>query len=270
MKRLRPALLAAAILLCPMLLRAAVQAQDAPAMVAPVPGDPGAFRIETAHGTTIARRPAPPASLKPPTAVFRVYPKYFDFNGDTVRTIRDTIVVVAGSTVSWIQYQQDFHTVTSGRDSNDPNAGSEFNAILDGATTRFDWTFTTVGEHDFFDFINLPTAQGTVIVIAATADVKPGVIQKASFTRPPAPNPTRGGLSFAIALPRTMRVQLTVHDVAGRTVATLEDAPLPPGDRTYRWDGRASDGRVLQSGRYFVRLAAGGNTVETRAVSLIR
>ena len=262
------ALLVASNMLYPMRLSAAVQGHCAPAKITPMSGDPGAFRIETAHGTIIARRPARSAFLNPPTAVFRVYPGHFDFDGDTLNTIRDTIVVVEGSTVTWLQYQADFHTVTNGTDSGDTTAATEFSAVLDGATTRFDWTFSTPGKHDFFCFIHEPVMEGTVFVVPATADVKPGVIRRASFTRPPAPNPTRGGISFAIALPHASHVLLTVHDIAGRSVATLEDAPFSAGEHPFRWDGHGSDGRSLQSGRYFVRLAAGG-IVETRAVSLI-
>ena len=268
MKRLLLALFAASNLYHPMCLHAAVPGHCAPARITPVAGESGAFQIETAHGTTIARRQVRSAFAAPPTAVFRVYPAFFDFDGDTVRTVRDTIVVVAGSTVSWIQYQPDFHTVTNGADSGDPNAAVEFSAILDGTTTRFDWTFTTPGKHDFFCFIHEPAMEGTVFVVPATLDVKPGVIHRASFTRPPAPNPTRGDVSFAIALPHAARVLLTVHDVAGRSVASLEDAAFAAGEHAFRWDGRGSDGVRLQSGRYFVRLAADG-IVETRAVSLI-
>ena len=270
MKHRQLVLFAATILLSPLPSSAAATGHCAPARVTAVPGDPGAFLIETAHGSTVARRPIPPAVLTPPTATFRVYPWMIDFDGDTLKTIRDTIVVVQGSTVSWLQYQPDFHTITSGADSGDPNAGAEFNAILDGVgTTRFDFTFTTLGQHDFFCFIHEPIMEGTVIVIPATADVTPGILREAGFTRPPAPNPTRGGVSFAIALPRALRVQLSVLDIAGRVVATIEDAPLPAGERSYRWDGRANDGRPLRSGRYFVRLAA-GDRAQTRAVSLIR
>ena len=268
MKRLLLALFVASNLLYPMRLYAAVPGHCAPAKITPVPGDPGAFRIETAHGTTIARRPARSAFVDPPTAVFRVYPTFFDFDGDTVNTIRDTLVVVEGSTVSWLQYQLDFHTVTNGTDSGDTTAATQFSAILDGATTRFDWTFTTVGKHDFFCFIHEPVMEGTVFVIPATADVKPSVLHRATFSRPPSPNPTRGGMSFAIALPHAARVLLSVHDVAGRSVATIEDAAFAAGEHPFRWDGRGGDGRMLQSGRYFVRLAAGG-IVETRALSLI-
>ena len=269
MNRVLPALFAIVALLECAPAQAVPQGHCAPARVTAVAGDPGAYRIETAHGVTLARRPAPQANLTPPTAVFRVYRGFFDFDGDTISTIRDTIVVIQGSTVAWIQYQQDFHTVTNGTDSGDLSAASEFNAILDGINTRFDWTYTTPGKHDFFCFIHEPVMLGTVFVIPATLDVKPGVIRKAAFTRLPAPNPTRGQVSFAIAMPRTAAVLLTVHDIAGRAIATIHDGPLPPGEHRFQWNGRSASGRVVESGRYFIRMATGEGQ-DTRAVTLVR
>lgn len=269
MNRVLPALFAIAALLECAPVQAVPPGHCAPARVTAVTGDPGAYRIETAHGVTLARRPAPQANLTPPTAVFRVYRGFFDFDGDTISTIRDTIVVIQGSTVAWIQYQQDFHTVTNGTDSGDLSAASEFNAILDGINTRFDWTYTTPGKHDFFCFIHEPVMLGTVFVIPATLDVKPGVIRKAAFTRLPAPNPTRGQVSFAIAMPRTAAVLLTVHDIAGRAIATIHDGALPPGEHRFQWNGRSTSGRAVESGRYFIRMATGEGQ-DTRAVTLVR
>ena len=268
MKRLPPILLAATILLCSLQLHADPHAHCGAAKVTAVPGDPGAVRIETAHGTTIARRPSQVFAASP-SALCRVFSTHFDFDGDTLGTQRDTIVVAQGTTVTWLQYQSDFHTVTNGADSRDPNAANEFNFVLDGVNRRFDWTFTTVGKHDFFCYIHEPVMEGTVMVVATTADVPPGVIRRASFSRPPAPNPTRGDVTFAIALPHAAPVRITVHDVLGRTVAEIENAPLIAGEHTYRWNGRATNGSRPESGRYFVRFAA-GSTVETRAVSLVR
>src|SRR5262249_2604062 len=97
----------------------------------------------------------------------------------------------------------------------------------------------------------------------------PAVITRPAFTRPPTPNPTRGALSFAVAIPRSSRVSLTVHDVAGRLVARVPDGPLPAGEHPFRLDGRRAGGRRLESGCYCSRLAA-GDVRETRAVTLIR
>ena len=242
----------------------------APAIVTPVPGDPGAYRIQTPHGTTIARRaPASPLTVGP-VAVFRVLPASFDADGDTLGTLHDTILVAPGTTVRWVRVGPGFHTVTSGADSGDPDATLEYSYIFDEVTNSVEHVFNTTGRHDFFCFIHEPVMEGSVIVTSATAGVGPGgVLARAAFTRPPAPNPTRGALAFAIALPKSSPVSLTVHDLAGRIVARLKDGALPAGEYPFRWDGRGTDGRLVQSGRYFIRLEA-GSVRETRPVSIVR
>ena len=241
-----------------------------PAIVTPVAGDPGAYRIQTPHGTTIARRAAvPTATNATALAVFRVFPSAFDADGDSLGTLHDTILVAPGTTVRWVRAGPGFHTITNGADSGDPNAAMEYNLIFDEATSVVEQVFTTPGRHDFFCFIHEPLMEGSIIVTSATAGVGPsGVLARPAFTRPPTPNPTRGALGFAIALPRSATVSLTVHDVAGRIVARLQDGPLPAGEYPFRWDGRGTGGRVLQSGRYFIRLQAGG-VLDTRAVSIV-
>jgi len=111
MKSALPALL----LLAPTLIAAptpsrsasavAVHGHCAPAVVTPVAGDPGAYRIETAHGTTIARRQAPIEQPLATTAVaeIKVFPFSFDADGDTLGTVHDTILVALGTTVRWVR-----------------------------------------------------------------------------------------------------------------------------------------------------------------------
>jgi plastocyanin len=248
-----------------------VRGHCAPAIVTPIEGDPGAYRIQTPHGTTIGRRPAPASPLATnEVAVFRVFPSSFDADGDTVGTLHDTIVIAPGTTVRWVRMGPGFHTVTNGVDSGDLNAASEYNMIMDDATNVVERVFTTVGRHDFFCFIHEPLMEGSIVVASSTLGAGPnGVLARAAFTRPPTPNPTHGALAFAIATPRLGPVSLTVHDLAGRRVARVNDGPLPAGEHPFRWDGRGADGRLLESGRYYIRLEAGG-VRETRPVSIVR
>jgi plastocyanin len=274
---MKPPLLAL-LMLVPILVsqpaRAVVHGHCNPVKITPVVGDPGAYRLESARGTTIARLPSriAPRTTAAQIAVFRVYPNSFDADGDTLGTVHDTIVVAPGTTVRWVRAGPGFHTVTSGADSGDPNASNEYNDFMseDPLVNEVEHVFTTLGKHDFFCFIHEPTMEGTVIVTSATAGVGPtGVLHRATFTRPPSPNPTRGDISFAVAVPRTGAVSLTVHDVAGREVARISSDVLTAGEHPFHWDARAANGRPLGSGRYFIRLSAPG-VRETKAVSLIR
>jgi hypothetical protein len=74
----------------------------------------------------------------------------------------------------------------------------------------------------------------------------------------PRPNPTRGGAAWEVGLPRPGRVQLVVHDAAGRTVAQVLDATLPVGAHHLFWDARLGNGAPASAGVYFYRLLAPG------------
>jgi len=243
-----------------------------PVTVTPVAGEAGAYRIETPLRTTIARRAAPPAARTAASAVVEisVYPGWFDTDGDTIGTPHDTVVVALGTVVRWVRVGPGFHTITSGRDSGDPTAESEYNAVFDEATTSFEFTFTTPGLHDYFCYIHEPAMMGSVLVTQPNTGADgPGAIRRATFSRDPAPNPSRGGASFAIVLPRSAAVRLEVLDVAGRTVARVHDGALTAGEHAFQWDGRARDGRPAASGRYFVRMSA-GDVRETRPIAIAR
>jgi len=84
------------------------------------------------------------------------------------------------------------------------------------------------------------------------------------FSRPPAPNPARQGVSFAIALPRDEMIDLSIDDLAGRRIATLWHGDLAAGEHPFIWDGVAADGLHQGSGVYWVRLRAGDGTSTTR------
>jgi plastocyanin len=250
---------------------AADRGHCAPARITPVPGDPGAWRIETARAVTIARRsPDRVPSAATVFAEVHVFPASFDMDGDTLSTMRDTILVTPQTVVRFVRRGPGFHTITSGVDSGDPNASNEYNEIFDDDRQLYEHTFATLGVHNFFCYIHEPVMVGTIIVTNGLADADgPGIVRQAGFTRAPAPNPARDAVSFAIALPRAASVRLAVLDVAGRVVAALHDGPLPAGEHPFRWDARARDGRRVESGRYFVRFASGG-IERVRGISLTR
>lgn len=56
------------------------------------------------------------------------------------------------------------------------------------------------------------------------------------FMGTPFPNPSRGGLSFALRLERDSRVSIALYDVAGRLVARRDAEPYVAGSHLVRWD----------------------------------
>ncbi len=240
---------------------------SARATVTPVPDDPGAFRIETPHGTTSARHP--PATPAAGAALFIIGARDTTFDADgNPATVHDTLVVPIGSTVRW-ELVAGIHTVTNGHDSGDPEAGTRFSYLLDGTHPTFDSTFTQPTTLYFFCYFHEPVMTGTLIV-QQNAGVPGGApAAAATFSRTPAPNPARGLVSFAIALRREEPVEITVLDLAGRRVATLFHGRLAAGEHRFAWDGAAGAGARAPAGQYRVRLRAGG-VDESRAFSLVR
>jgi hypothetical protein len=86
------------------------------------------------------------------------------------------------------------------------------------------------------------------------------------------PNPFAPSTTIRFTLPDGSglgrRVRLTVHDVAGRTVATLIDSDLPPGDHSALWDGRDNHGKRVSPGVYLCVLTA-GNTTLSRKMTMV-
>jgi hypothetical protein len=85
----------------------------------------------------------------------------------------------------------------------------------------------------------------------------------------PRPNPSRTGFNFEVALQRAAAVRLTVHDLQGRTVASLEDGWLPAGLHTRAWDGASAAGVRVRPGVYVVRFSAPG-IERARKIQLVR
>jgi hypothetical protein len=86
---------------------------------------------------------------------------------------------------------------------------------------------------------------------------------------PNRPNPFNPATRFDYVVPDRASVTLTIHDLAGRLVATLVSGRSDPGGYTARWDGRSTAGEPAASGVYFALLRAGDRT-EVRKIMLVR
>jgi len=83
--------------------------------------------------------------------------------------------------------------------------------------------------------------------------------------------PLRSTVTVVLANPlgRAATARVTLHDLAGRRVATLLDGPAAPGLTTLTWDGHGLDGRAATSGIYFVH-AELGDLHFSRRIALLR
>ena len=113
----------------------------------------------------------------------------------------------------------------------------------------------------------------------ASGEVIPAGLSEASVTIDPSPgshrlaqnypNPFNAETSIRYHLRTRSRVDVSVLDVAGRTIVTLVDGIQSPGPRTIVWNGRDTDGRDMATGVYLCRLLVDGHT-EIRKMTLLR
>jgi hypothetical protein len=83
------------------------------------------------------------------------------------------------------------------------------------------------------------------------------------------PNPFNPRTEIAFSIAVAGRVQLDVHDAAGRRVRRLLDAELAAGPHQVAWDGIDEAGEAVASGVYYYRLRHEGS-VRTRRMLLVR
>ncbi len=108
--------------------------------------------------------------------------------------------------------------------------------------------------------VSLKLAVGTESYVEGKREaVLPEEVRLTSY-----PNPVRRQGTLEYALPESREVSLTVYDVLGRRVATLEQGRKKAGRHT----ARLETGR-LSSGVYFGRLEAGGET-RTQKITVVR
>lgn len=103
-----------------------------------------------------------------PVVTFRAFSMNFDYDSNPTGTPVDSVVIGVGDIVQW-QRLIGAHTVTSGVESGDPDAGALFDQPLDAANPVFQFQFNTPGRFPFFCRPHESFGmRGVIIVIGAT------------------------------------------------------------------------------------------------------
>jgi hypothetical protein len=84
------------------------------------------------------------------------------------------------------------------------------------------------------------------------------------------PNPSAAVFRISLSVSAAARVDVAVHDIAGRRVATVFEGERPAGTHEFQWDGNASDGVKAPGGVYFLRATAAGEAVVKKLILLNR
>lgn len=100
----------------------------------------------------------------------------------------------------------------------------------------------------YFDNVRLLLVEG---------DLTAAPVVPAALALRAQPNPFNPATELRFSAPAGAPVNLSIHDLAGRCVATLLAGPATGGEQRVVWNGRDAAGRALPTGVYLARLEAG-------------
>ncbi|MDH4038530.1 MAG: T9SS type A sorting domain-containing protein [Candidatus Krumholzibacteria bacterium] len=131
----------------------------------------------------------------------------------------------------------------------------------DGTRVAFDFTRVVLNEQNLTD---VALSDGGTVNVSRKLPGEFALMQN----RPNPFNPTTT-IEYAIpASASSLRVSVSVFDVAGRLVRTLVDRTEAPGLHSVVWDGRDDRGVAVSSGVYFYRINAGSFRADRKMVLL--
>ena len=131
------------------------------------------------------------------------------------------------------------------------------------------WTPTASPTTDQVEYSNFSRGGTTLYASVLDGGIWKGSIQTAAGTAPEAilpklatleqnyPNPFNPSTTINYRLSQTSPVKLTVFDVRGQLVATLQDDVRSAGHYAAEWQGMDERGNPVSTGVYFARLEAG-------------
>jgi outer membrane protein assembly factor BamB len=137
-------------------------------------------------------------------------------------------------------------------------------------TYREDYFYADIGSNELI----VTSFDGGVAVAADTIDF---TVTQTGITLEPStrlalcasPNPFYSAASISFELPEPGWTSVTVYDLSGRIVRTLENSELGTGQHSISWGGRRENGEVVSAGLYICRIQSGGIS-ETTGLCLLR
>ena len=84
------------------------------------------------------------------------------------------------------------------------------------------------------------------------------------------PNPFNSQTSISFALPKVTNATVTIYNLAGQRVRSMELGELPSGTHRVVWDGLDDDGKAVQSGVFVYVLTAGRDIALSKKLMLLK
>ncbi len=85
----------------------------------------------------------------------------------------------------------------------------------------------------------------------------------------PEPNPFNSSVSLDYYTPTALPVEISIFNIDGTRVCEMTQPGLAPGWHTFTWDGKDTDGKLLATGVYLIRMELEGDT-SMRKIILMR
>lgn len=105
--------------------------------------------------------------------------------------------------------------------------------------------------------------------VTEVADEQPSTLPSEFSVEQNYPNPFNPSTNISYSLPVRSEVELTIFNIVGQKVATLQQGLQSAGEHTVVWDGSNESGNAVASGIYFYRIKAGDN-VQSRKMLLLK
>lgn len=148
------------------------------------------------------------------------------------------------------------------------NGGDEYTILKEKAIEPYD--FGRKLSDIFADYLRAhnpvsPVIEGRIVMGATT---KVNEVPEQFSVSLPFPNPFNSMTTIQYSLGERTRVSLTIYDMLGQKVRVLAEGFKDAGRHSVVWNGCDASGVSTASGLYFVRLSAGGHSVQNKVMYL--
>ncbi|HET6349848.1 MAG TPA: FlgD immunoglobulin-like domain containing protein [Candidatus Krumholzibacteria bacterium] len=123
--------------------------------------------------------------------------------------------------------------------------------------------------HRYTYRLTVTTALGDDVVSNAVSVDIPPVLAPVTALEQNAPNPFNPLTTFHYSLAAPAHVRISIYDISGALVATLDQGNQPAGHHQATWGGHNNEGSFVGSGVYFYRLEGAGQVL-TRKMILVK
>ena len=110
--------------------------------------------------------------------------------------------------------------------------------------------------------------QGSSACTGYVANSDPYIIPPVNRLEQNYPNPFRQNTTISYETKKEGKVSLSIYNLRGQLIRTLQDEYIPGGKHSIVWDGKDSRGRTVAEGIYLCRLKTAETTLTRRMLFL--